>query len=181
MARKARIREQTFQVDCTSCQHVNFSPASLTLQQVIGSAITLIGLIIIGVVVGVVVAHNVKKSPSSAAKTGSGSSNSPQVVNQTNPNDPSTFVKDSRLIQSFYGIAYTPEGSQLPQCGNKLCEQTLAVDWRCHADDFCSGCNSRYPSMILLIVLTLRRALIRNHQALVPADEGQCGTLTYLA
>jgi hypothetical protein len=92
------------------------------LEQVIGSAITLLGLIVIGVVVGVVVAHNVKKSPSSAAKTGSGGSNSPQVVNQTNPNDPSTFVKDSRLKQSFYGIAYTPEGSQLPQCGNSLRE-----------------------------------------------------------
>lgn len=87
---------------------------------VIGSAITLLGLIVIGVVVGVVVAHNVKKSPSSAAKSGSSGSNSPQVVNQTNPNDPSTFVKDSRLKQSFYGIAYTPEGSQLPQCGNSL-------------------------------------------------------------
>ncbi|KIY51722.1 glycoside hydrolase family 17 protein, partial [Fistulina hepatica ATCC 64428] len=34
---------------------------------------------------------------------------------------PSDFQKDSRLHQSFYGIAYTPEGSQLAEnCGNSL-------------------------------------------------------------
>lgn len=86
---------------------------------VIGSALALVGLIVVGVVVGVVVAKNAKKSPSNNSAK-SGSSNGPQVVNQTNPNDPSTFQKDSRLTQSFYGIAYTPEGSQLPQCGNSL-------------------------------------------------------------
>ena len=42
------------------------------------------------------------------------------MVNQTDPNDPSTFQLDSRLKKSFYGIAYTPEGSQLPDCGNSL-------------------------------------------------------------
>jgi hypothetical protein len=47
---------------------------------------------------------------------------SKSVVNQTDPNDPSTFQKDSRLHQSFYGFAYTPEGSQLPDCGNSLGE-----------------------------------------------------------
>lgn len=87
---------------------------------VIGSALALVGLIVVGVVVGVVVAKNAKKSPASGSGTKGGSSNSPQVVNQTDPNDPSTFQKDSRLKQSFYGIAYTPEGSQLPQCGNSL-------------------------------------------------------------
>jgi exo-beta-1,3-glucanase (GH17 family) len=89
---------------------------------VIGSALALLVLIVVGVVAGVVIAKNAKKSPVSGAKagkTGPGS-NVPQVVNQTNPNDPSTFVKDSRLKQSFYGIAYTPEGSQLPNCGNSL-------------------------------------------------------------
>ncbi|EKM78091.1 hypothetical protein AGABI1DRAFT_42275 [Agaricus bisporus var. burnettii JB137-S8] len=34
--------------------------------------------------------------------------------------DPSVFDKDPNLHQSFYGLAYTPEGSQLPDCGNKL-------------------------------------------------------------
>lgn len=42
------------------------------------------------------------------------------VVKQTDPKDPSTFVKDPKLRQAFYGLAYTPEGSQLPWCGNKL-------------------------------------------------------------
>ena len=48
------------------------------------------------------------------------SSSSDSVVNQTDPNDASTFQLDSRLKKSFYGIAYTPEGSQLPDCGNSL-------------------------------------------------------------
>ena len=30
------------------------------------------------------------------------------------------FDKDDRLVKSFYGIAYTPEGSQYPACGNSL-------------------------------------------------------------
>ncbi|KAG6910846.1 hypothetical protein DXG01_007161 [Tephrocybe rancida] len=83
---------------------------------VIGSVAALIILIIIGVVVGVVVSKNHKSSPSSS---GSHSGNSSGVV-QTDPNDPSTFVKNSDLHQSFYGMAYTPEGSQLPGCGNNL-------------------------------------------------------------
>jgi len=79
---------------------------------VIGSLIAVVGLLIIGVVVGVVVSKN--------HKTSSRLSSTSSVVNQTNPNDPSTFQKDSRLKQSFYGLAYTPAGSQLPDCGNSL-------------------------------------------------------------
>ncbi|KAK7463419.1 hypothetical protein VKT23_006772 [Stygiomarasmius scandens] len=67
-------------------------------------------IIVIGVVVGVVVSK----------KNSSSSSSSASVVQQTDQNDPSTFVKDSRLKQSFYGIAYTPEGAQLPECGANL-------------------------------------------------------------
>jgi exo-beta-1,3-glucanase (GH17 family) len=85
---------------------------------VIGSALALVGLIVIGVVVGIVVSKNAKKSGSGS--TSKGSSNGPSVVTQSDPNDPSTFQKDSRLKQSFYGMAYTPDGSQLPQCGNSL-------------------------------------------------------------
>ncbi|KIJ13496.1 glycoside hydrolase family 17 protein [Paxillus involutus ATCC 200175] len=40
----------------------------------------------------------------------------------TNPNDPSNFPKNPALKQSFYGIAYTPLGSQLPDCGSSLTE-----------------------------------------------------------
>ncbi|EIN10059.1 glycoside hydrolase family 17 protein [Punctularia strigosozonata HHB-11173 SS5] len=79
----------------------------------IGLVLAVVGVVAIGVGVGVTVAKNHAKSSSSAS---SGSS----VVNQTDPNDPSTFTKDSRLKQAFYGLAYTPEGSQLPDCGNNL-------------------------------------------------------------
>ncbi|KAF8656178.1 hypothetical protein AX16_002619 [Volvariella volvacea WC 439] len=71
-------------------------------------------LIIIGIAVGVTVANNNRQSARNSSSSG------PAVVNQTDPNDPSTFVKDSRLHQSFYGLAYTPEGSLLPDCGNSL-------------------------------------------------------------
>jgi len=64
------------------------------------------------------VSNNNKKSHSGSSKPG----NSPQVVNQTDPNDPSTFVKDPNLHQSLYGLAYTPQGSQLPDCGSKLAD-----------------------------------------------------------
>ncbi|KAL0949275.1 hypothetical protein HGRIS_009353 [Hohenbuehelia grisea] len=80
---------------------------------VIGSVIGLIGIIAIGVGVGISVSHN-KKSSSGSSSSRAGD---PQ---QTDPNDPSTFVKDSRLHKSFYGLAYTPEGSLMPDCGNTL-------------------------------------------------------------
>ncbi|THV07250.1 glycoside hydrolase family 17 protein [Dendrothele bispora CBS 962.96] len=71
-------------------------------------------IIVIAIVVGVVVSKKNSSSSSSSKSTSAG------VVKQTDPNDPSTFVKDSRLKQSFYGIAYTPEGAQLPDCGANL-------------------------------------------------------------
>lgn len=79
-----------------------------------GAVFAVIGLAIIGIVVGVVVSKGKNKGSSS------GSSNRDGVIKQTDPNDPSTFVKDPSLHQAFYGMAYTPEGSQLPWCGNKL-------------------------------------------------------------
>ncbi|KAA1476228.1 glycoside hydrolase [Dentipellis sp. KUC8613] len=89
---------------------------------VIGSIVGLLVLIGAGVGIGVGVSQSHKsssnRSASSSSSSSSSDSNSP--VKQTDPNDPSTFVKDSRLKQSFYGIAYTPAGSQLPNCGNSL-------------------------------------------------------------
>ncbi|KAF6759952.1 glycoside hydrolase family 17 protein [Ephemerocybe angulata] len=78
-----------------------------------GLVVAVVGIAIIGIVIGVVVSKNKNKNSSS-------SSSSSSIVKQTDPNDPSTFVKDSRLHQSFYGLAYTPADSQLPGCGNKL-------------------------------------------------------------
>lgn len=83
--------------------------------QLIGTLVTVVGLVIVGIAVGVALGT---KHKSSSSSTSSSSSSNP--VTQTDPNDPSTFVKDSRLKQSFYGLAYTPEGSQLPNCGNNL-------------------------------------------------------------
>jgi exo-beta-1,3-glucanase (GH17 family) len=86
---------------------------------VIGSVLALLGLIAIGVTVGVVVSrNNNSKSSSKSNPSSSGSGGSPTP--QTDPNDPSTFIKDSKLHQSFYAFAYTPAGSQLPDCGNNL-------------------------------------------------------------
>ncbi|KAJ6532031.1 glycoside hydrolase family 17 protein [Mycena capillaripes] len=65
-----------------------------------------------GVAVGVILANkNASASPSGpSSRAPTSSSNS----------DPSSFAKNTALVQSFYGIAYTPEGSQLPDCGNSL-------------------------------------------------------------
>lgn len=74
-----------------------------------------IGLIIIGVVVGVVVSKTKKNN---LAASGSSSSSSSSSLPQSNPNDPSSFTKNPAFFPSFYGMAYTPVGSQLPNCGN---------------------------------------------------------------
>ncbi|KAJ3991265.1 glycoside hydrolase family 17 protein [Lentinula boryana] len=87
-------------------------PKSKKTRYIVIGGLVLAVLIGVGVALGVVLS---KKNSSS-----SGSSTSSSVVNQTDPNDPSTFQKDSRLKQSFYGLAYTPAGSQYPDCGNSL-------------------------------------------------------------
>jgi exo-beta-1,3-glucanase (GH17 family) len=76
-----------------------------------GSLVALVGIIAIAAAIGVTVAKKSKSTKSAA----SGSSNS-----SGSNNDPSNFSKDPNLHQSFYGIAYTPAGSQYPQCGNSL-------------------------------------------------------------
>ena len=96
--------------------------------QVIGSVFALVVLIVAGVVIGVEVSkHNSSNKSSSSSSSSSNKTSSGNyavgpygVVQQTDPNDPSTFIKDDRLKQSFYGMAYTPENSQLPNCGNSL-------------------------------------------------------------
>jgi len=90
---------------------------------IIGSIIGFLALVGIGVGVGVAVSNNNKNGNHASTSKGSGSSSTTSnssVVPQTNPNDPSTFVKDSRLKQSFWGMAYTPQGSILPNCTSTL-------------------------------------------------------------
>ena len=88
--------------------------------QIAGAVAALLALIAIGVGVGVAVSHNHKNSNKSSSSSNGSSTNNGSVVPQTDPNDPSTFIKDPRLHQVFYGLAYTPTGSQLPDCGNNL-------------------------------------------------------------
>ncbi|KIY49437.1 glycoside hydrolase [Fistulina hepatica ATCC 64428] len=73
---------------------------------VVGMLLCLAVVIAVGVGVGVTMSksHN---------RGSSGSGGSPD-------GDYTNFEKDPNLHQSFYGIAYTPEGSQLPNCGNSL-------------------------------------------------------------
>lgn len=62
-------------------------------------------VVVAAVVLGVVLSRKISSSSSSDLVSG----------------DPSDFAKDSRLKQSFWGIAYTPEGTLYPDCGAKLC------------------------------------------------------------
>jgi len=86
---------------------------------VIGALIALLAIIAVGVGVGVSVSN---KNRATSNGSSNGSNNSSNPVQQTDPNDPSTFKKDSRLKQSFYGLAYTPNGAIYPTCGAKLAD-----------------------------------------------------------
>ncbi|KAF8076634.1 glycoside hydrolase family 17 protein [Lyophyllum atratum] len=81
---------------------------------VIGSLIGLAILIAVGVAVGVTVSNN--KNKDKAASSSGGKSPTDKPIS----GDPSIFTKDAKLHKSFYGMAYTPEGSLLPECGNTL-------------------------------------------------------------
>lgn len=84
-----------------------------------GALVALIAVIAIGVGVGVSLSNKNKSNKTVNSSGGSGNnSNSP--VQQTDPNDPSTFKKDPRLIESFYGLAYSPNGVIYPDCGAQL-------------------------------------------------------------
>lgn len=98
---------------------------------IIGSVVAVVAIIAIGVGVGVGVSQSNKdnkdgnSSRSSSAGSGSsvgapGSASNPGGPRQTDPNDPSTFETDPNLHKAFWALAYTPEGSQLPSCGNSL-------------------------------------------------------------
>lgn len=81
---------------------------------VIGSVVALLGIIAIGVGVGVGVSNSNKSSSSSSSKSNSGKNGG------SIGDDPSKFELDPNLKKSFYGLAYTPEGALMPNCGAKL-------------------------------------------------------------
>ncbi|KAH9998936.1 glycoside hydrolase superfamily [Russula vinacea] len=87
---------------------------------ILGSVVGVIAAIAIGVGVGVSVSHHNSSGKNRASGSGSNPGTNTSVVPQTNPNDPSTFVRDPRLKQSFYGLAYTPVGSIPPNCNSTL-------------------------------------------------------------
>jgi len=89
--------------------------------------ILLIVGVVIGVAVGVPLSRNKdnKNLAASDNQGGGGNSNSgdtngnkPPATNQGS--DPSVFPKDPNLYQSFYGMAYMPENTLLPNCGATL-------------------------------------------------------------
>jgi hypothetical protein len=79
---------------------------------------------IIGVAVGVPLSKKRNNNNNIAAgnSTGNdGNSNGSETLPPANNGpDHSVFPKNPYFHQSFYGIAYSPEGSQLPNCGNNL-------------------------------------------------------------
>ena len=86
-----------------------------------GSILAIAGIVIVGVVIGVVVSKNNNLAAKSGSSSNSSSSSS-SSPSPDNPNDPSNFSKNPAFHQSFYGMAYTPANSQLPNCGNSLCK-----------------------------------------------------------
>ena len=84
---------------------------SRSCAQILGSIAAVVTLAAVGVGLGVGLTRNSSNSSSNRSSTSASSSSS---------SDPSDFTKDSNLKQVFYGIAYTPEGSQYPACGNNL-------------------------------------------------------------
>jgi len=89
---------------------------------IVGSILGFLGLVVIGVSVGVAVSHH-NQHKHSVLNTGAGTSSnssSSSSGSSSNSTGPSSFPKDSRLTLSLYGLAYVPEGSQLPNCGATL-------------------------------------------------------------
>lgn len=82
------------------------APAKSNKKKWIIGGIILGILAVVAIVVGVVVSQTTGKS-GGGNKSGQSSGNG--TVDQTDPNDPSTFTKDSRLHQSFWAMAYTPQ------------------------------------------------------------------------
>nr|XP_019045226.1 glucan 1,3-beta-glucosidase [Kwoniella bestiolae CBS 10118]OCF24156.1 glucan 1,3-beta-glucosidase [Kwoniella bestiolae CBS 10118] len=74
-------------------------------------------LALIGIIVGVVVSQVNKNNSSSSSNSGSSQRNGNGTSTIKNEGDPSDFDKDSRLHQSFWGFAYTPQDALLPWCG----------------------------------------------------------------
>ncbi|KAF5364275.1 hypothetical protein D9756_000750 [Leucocoprinus leucothites] len=70
---------------------------------------------------GVTAWYFLSQRKGSGSSGGTGSSPGSDKSGDVNiGSDPSNFKKDPRLLKSFYGLAYTPEGALMPNCGAKL-------------------------------------------------------------
>jgi hypothetical protein len=87
------------------------------------AAIVIAVVAIIAIVVGVVVSQVTKKSGSGNSGKGSSSSGNGTLVGS----DPSVFDKDPNLHQSFWAMAYTPQGAILPNCNVQLANVTRDI------------------------------------------------------
>lgn len=105
----------------------NFKPQS-NKKRWIWLGVGLLVLVAVGVGVGVGVSTGLKHGANSQLNTGStnstggngssGSGTSSGTDSSVlNGGDPSQFEKDSRLHNSFWGLAYTTDAFQLPWCG----------------------------------------------------------------
>lgn len=118
---KSRRRKSMLIVRCHPCIHdlrrtpLNVVPSPAVsccdILQVIICILVLLCLVGGGVAAWYFLTHRNK---------GSGGSSSGSGSDVDVGSDPSKFEKDSSLHKSFYGLAYTPEGSLMPNCGNKL-------------------------------------------------------------
>jgi len=84
---------------------------------------------VIAIVVGVVVSQVTKKNGNSSS-SGSGSGSSGNGTQVDVGSDPSQFDKDSRLHQSFWAMAYTPQGAILPNCNTVQANVTKDIQVR---------------------------------------------------
>lgn len=110
-------------------------------------------LIVAGVAGGIaawkITQNNSDSSGSSSAASGSGSNRS--GAGQTVGSDPSVFALDARLKKSFYGMAYSPAGAILPNCGANLDDVILDIQLLSQLTPrirtYGSDCNASYLTM----------------------------------
>ncbi|KAF5391598.1 hypothetical protein D9757_002549 [Collybiopsis confluens] len=119
--RRAHYGDRRVEFQPTSDAWTEKAPAkSKKTRYFVITGLVLVVLAVLGIALGVTLS---RKNDEDSSNDSSSSSTS---VSDSDPNDPSSFTADSRLKRSFYGLAYTPAGSQLPDCGNSLGKSVLS-------------------------------------------------------
>lgn len=107
------IPSETFFPQSSPAGNYNIDPAAAGRRKrnkflIIGGVLLGIAALT-GIIAGVVVSQ-LNKNKSNGSSSSSSATNSGNTT-LSNPSDPSVFTKDSRLKQSFWGFAYTPNVS----------------------------------------------------------------------